>query len=125
MFDYSDDKRLHFTVIDLDKDKEYPLNFICLLPIKPTLNQNKADKFSKLFGNNRTKIAKQLLIDALRKEDDDKVKHEIVRRLHLLEPAPTCEKNCISCGKVFQVKAGRKSIQKFCKNCLKNKFENT
>ncbi len=125
MFDYSEDKRLHFTVIDLDKDKEYPMNFVCLLPIKPTLSQNKSDKFSKIFGINRAKVAKQLLIEALRKEDDDKVKHEIVKRLRLLEPNPIYEKNCISCGKIFQVKSGKKSLQKFCKNCLKKKFSNT
>ncbi len=122
IFDYSEDRRFHFAIIDLDRDNEYPMNFVCLLPIKPTLSQRRSDKFSRVFGNNRAKIAKRLLLDALQKEDDDKVKREIERRLKLLNPKPVYEKNCISCGKIFQVTSRKKSIQRFCKNCLKKKF---
>ena len=38
--DYSGGKRFRFAIIDLDRGKEYPVNFICLLPLqlKPEVN---------------------------------------------------------------------------------------
>jgi len=32
--DYSVGRRFRFAVVDLDKGKNYPLNFVCMLPMR-------------------------------------------------------------------------------------------
>jgi hypothetical protein len=67
-------------------------------------------------------MAKKLLVDALKAEDDFEVKGEIERRLKLLEPKPFCEKACVPCGKLFQAEPrkglGRSSVQNVLRKSL-------
>lgn len=37
VLDYSGGKRFRFAVVDLDKAKEYPVNFVCLFPLRLNL----------------------------------------------------------------------------------------
>ena len=87
--DYSVGKRFRFAVVDLDKRKNYPLNFVCMLPtqLKPT--GKGLNIFVKVFGDKSMEQARALLTGALETESDSEVKTEIERRLKLLEAKPT------------------------------------
>jgi hypothetical protein len=86
--DYSRKGYIRFVVVDLDRSKKYPANFVCILPknIKPT--GKKATKFEKMFENDSLELAKKLLKRALRAEEDWEVKAEIRKRLELLRQKP-------------------------------------
>lgn len=84
--DYSKGKHLRFAVVDLDKAKSYPSNFVCLLPTRISTKAEKAGSFSGIFGDKSCEVAKKLLIDALKSENDNNVRVEIERRLKLLQP---------------------------------------
>jgi len=113
-------QRFRFTVVNLDKAKDYPLNFVCILPMR--LNSNFKSSFEQRFGDESLKIAKKLLTDALRSEADEGVRDEIGRRLKLLDPESITEKRCASCGKTFQVDSKKKWRKNFCEDCAKKKF---
>ncbi len=82
-------QRLRFVVVDLEKGKDYPLNFVCLLPVRFGLNEAKLTKFEERFGKESVQVAKTLLTDALESEADEDVKIEIVRRLKLFDSQVT------------------------------------
>jgi hypothetical protein len=84
--DCSVGKRFRFAVVDLDRAKDFPLNFVCMLPLRVSLDERKACIFSGVFGDRSLEMAKKLLVDALKVEADSDVKAEIGRRLKLLEP---------------------------------------
>ena len=113
--------RFRIAVIDLDKAEIYPRNFVCLLPVKVSSNVNKLNVFEKRFGDESLEVAKNLLAEALKSEDNKDARSEIERRLKLLEPKPFSVKNCASCGKTF---AARKNLfkQRYCEDCLRKKF---
>lgn len=75
---------VHFVVIDSDLSKEYPLNFVCVLPLSQALH-SRHSTFRKLFGKESIPLAKKLLSKALSKETDSEIKTEIGRRLQLLK----------------------------------------
>lgn len=83
MSDYSASQHLRFVIIDLDKTKNYPMNFVCLLP--KWLGHNHATIFEKIFGDQSFKVAKKLLTDALKSEDDIEIRKEIEKRLTFLD----------------------------------------
>lgn len=120
--DYSGGKRFRFAVVDLDRAKDYPLNFVCMLPLRISSYGKEPNTFMRFFGNKSLEVAKKLLVDALEEEDDSDVKGEIERRLKLLEPKPVCEKVCVSCRKLFRAEPRKGFKQKFCPECLKKKF---
>ena len=119
---YSFGRRFRFAVVDLDKGKNYPLNFICMLPtqLKPT--GKGFNIFVKVFGDKSIEQARALLTGALETEDDSEVKAEITKRLSLLEPKPIGQINCSACGKLFQPRRAKRFKQKFCQECVKKKF---
>ena len=84
--DYSVGRRFRFAVVDLDKGKEYPLNFVCMLPSQLGPKGTGLSVFVKVFGDKSIEVAQKLLLDALEHERDAEVKGEIERRLKLLEP---------------------------------------
>jgi len=86
--DYSRKGYIRFVVVDLDRSKKYPANFVCILPKNIKLTGNKATKFEKVFEDNSLEVAKKLLRSALRAEEDWEVKAEIRKRLDLLKPKP-------------------------------------
>ena len=111
-----------FTVVDLDKADTYPMNFICKLPLRPNENARSESAFTKTFGAISTQLAKQLLKNALKKEEDPKVAKEIKRRLKLLEPKPFVEKKCIKCGAKFQTTPKQAIKRTYCPKCVKERF---
>jgi len=76
-------------VVDLDKSKDYPLNFVCVLPQKPVLLGKHSDIFSKIFGASSLEVAGELLQRALRREKDAEIKKELKKRLKVLKPTLT------------------------------------
>lgn len=86
--DYSARKHIRITVVDLDKAKSYPLNFVCLLPLHFGVAGSKPNSFVKLFGERSLELARKLLVDALKVEQDADVRGELERRLKLLDVKP-------------------------------------
>ena len=86
--DYSRKGYIRFVVIDLDRSKEYPANFVCILPKNIKLSGKKTTKFEKMFEDNSLELAKKLLKRALRTEEDWETKAEIRKRLDLFNPKP-------------------------------------
>lgn len=120
--EYSVGKRFRFAVIDLDKAESYPLNFVCMLPLRVGYYGKEPNSFMKVFGDRSLTVAKQLLAESLETEEDKEVKDEIARRLKLLEPKPASGKVCVSCGKPFTIEPKKGVRQKFCPECVKRKF---
>jgi len=121
--DYSSDRRLRFAVVDLDK-ADYPLNFVCMLPMQLKSEGYGTSKFAKVFGDESMVIAKKLLHGALETETASDVKLEIERRLRLLEPKQTVQIKCNRCGRLFQPRRVRRFHQNFCEECMKKRFGN-
>ena len=122
--DYSVGRRFRFAVVDLDKAKSYPLNFVCLLPTNINADGKSQSVFLQVFGDKSVEQARALLAGVLETEDDSEVKAEITRRLKLLEPNPISQIKCSDCRKLFQPRRVRKHRQNFCEECLKKKFGN-
>jgi len=119
---YSSGRCFSFAVVDLDKAETYPLNFVCMLPMKLSADGKAESAFVRVFRDRSCEVAKQLLLDALGPEHDAEVKGEIERRLKLLEPKSDVEKRCMMCGEIFQAKPKHGFKQKYCPECLKKKF---
>ena len=81
--DYSVGRRFRFAVVDLDKGKNYPLNFVCMLPMKIDADGKSQSVFLQIFGDKSVEQARALLTGALETESDSEVKAEIERRLKL------------------------------------------
>lgn len=73
-------------IIDLDRSKHYPENFVCILPLTIKRKTKPTNKFEKEFGTESIEIAKQLLKKALRSRVNLETKKEIKKRLKLLNP---------------------------------------
>jgi hypothetical protein len=73
--------RIQLVVVDLDRSKRYPLNFVCILPRYFRIVEKRSSKFAKLFGERSLSIAKKLLIDARRNEDDPEITTVIDKRI--------------------------------------------
>jgi len=111
-----------FAVVDLDRSKTYPQNFVCMLPMHFG-KQGKVDSaFQKVFGEKSVEQAKALLTAALKTEDETAVKVEIERRLKLLEPASDLLVKCSGCGKTFNPGWMRRFRRKFCPECMARKY---
>lgn len=104
-------------VIDLDKSKAYPTNFVCMLPadLKPRTKQPSI--FMQTFGDEAPKLAKTLLLKALNGEDNAEVKNEIHKRLKTFEATPPIEAPCVVCHRTFQPKRYGRYQQRVCPAC--------
>jgi hypothetical protein len=74
-------ERVQLVVVDLDRGKRYPLNFVCILPRYFRILEKRSSKFAKLFGTKSLTMARELLVDAEHKEDDPEIKTAIKRRI--------------------------------------------
>jgi hypothetical protein len=83
---------VHVVVVDLDKSKKYPLNFVCILPQTATRLRKHTNIFSKIFGPSSSDVARQLLHRALKREKDTEIKKELTKRLKALKPTLTVSK---------------------------------
>jgi hypothetical protein len=110
---------LRFAVVDLNKSKDYPANFVSILPMRIDSDGKLPSVFTKFFGNESVATARGLLTEALKTEDDSEIKAEIARRLNLLEPNPLVHIKCRVCKKFFQTQKERAGNQKICPECMK------
>jgi hypothetical protein len=113
-----------FAVVDINKSKSYPANFVCMLPIK--LYQGKANYgsvFGTLFGDKSLDFAIGLLSDALKTEGDAEVKAEIEKRLKLIDPKQVNVDKCNQCKKAFQPRKIRRYKQYLCDECLNKRYD--
>jgi len=123
---YTDDgnqsrRSFRFLVVDANKSKGYPQNFVCMLPSQ--FGKGKTESvFLKLFKDQSLEQAKSLLKTAYDTEDSSEVKAEIERRLKMLEPKGVDQIKCCSCGKLFKPKRKRKFKNNLCEECMKKKF---
>lgn len=90
--DYSGRNYIRFAIVDLDRSKEYPANFVCILPKQIKANGGHHTKFERRFGDESLELAKKLLKRALKTQSDWEVKEEIRERLELLKPKPERQK---------------------------------
>ncbi len=111
-----------FAVIDLDKAKQYPQNYVCMLPKTIKDKPKSTNIFEELYGTQSTKIAKQLLKEALKTELDLETTKAIIYRLKLLEPIPKPLVKCNMCGKEFKARKYIYGRQKTCKECKTKKY---
>ncbi len=74
---------VHFVVVDSNLSNDYPLNFVCVLPLSERLYSGHST-FRKLFGEESIPLARKLLSKALSKESDYEIKLEIGKRLKKL-----------------------------------------
>jgi formylmethanofuran dehydrogenase subunit E len=117
--DYSSRNRFSFAVIDLLKSKNYPSNFVCLLPER--IRKDKAATvFEKLFREKSFEQAVNLLTEMLKSAEDSEVRVEIQRRLKLLSPIK--EIRCDNCGKMFLPKRLKRFKHNFCGECFAKKY---
>ena len=110
-----------FSVLDFDKAKSYPLNFVCILPKNLNVKSGSLkSEFYRVYGENGNQVATKLLTSALKSEDNFEFKEEIAKRLKALEPKPSAK--CAVCGCVFEPRRFGHFLQKICAKC-RNKGE--
>jgi hypothetical protein len=110
---------LRFAVVDLNRSKSYPENFVSMLPMRIDSDGKLPSTFTKFFGNISLKIARGLLTESLKKEHGSEIKAEIARRLKILDPNPVIQIKCRVCKKFFQTQKERALKQKICPECMK------
>ncbi len=86
--DYTTKRYIRFAVVDSDRNKTYPANFICMLPQHLSIDHDDSSVFARTFGDSKMDLAKKLLTKALETEDDLEIKAEIQDRLKTLKPKP-------------------------------------
>ncbi len=75
------DSSIQLVVVDLDKSKHYPLNFVCVLPRYLRLLEKRSSNFAKIFGEKSLPVAKGLLTEAKQSEDDPHIQKIINKRI--------------------------------------------
>ena len=110
---------LRFAVVDLNKSKSYPENFVSMLPMRIGPEGKIATVFTKFFGNESLETARELLNKSLKKKHSPQVTAEIERRLNLLEPNPVICIRCRFCKKFFKTSKEEAGKQKTCPECMK------
>jgi hypothetical protein len=83
--EYSMKTEVQVVVVDLDKSKNYPLNFVCILPQKAISSGKSSNIFSKVFGTSSLGVATRLLRRALKNETDYEIRKELTKRLMALK----------------------------------------
>ena len=121
--DYLKSSHIRLAVIDLDKSKEYPANFVCILPRTNNPNAKTQNKFQEKYGSQSQKIIKKLLEQALKSTNDQDIKKELIARLKLLNPKPKNMVKCNVCGEEFQSRSYRYGKQKTCYDCKAKRYE--
>lgn len=107
----------YFTVIDTDISKQYPQNFVSVLPKNIKTLAKPSSVFEGLFGDKSLEMAKQLLEKALKSRPNSETKKSIRKRLKLLELKPVNKTQCQNCGKPIKQTKKRYRVYKFCFEC--------
>lgn len=79
------DRSVQLVVVDLDKNKRYPLNFVCVLPRYLRVLEKRSSNFAKIFGGKSINVAKNLLNEAKRREEDPDVQKVINKRIKAID----------------------------------------
>ena len=116
--DYLKPSHIRFAVIDPTISKEYPANFVCMLPKTINPKAKVQNKFVKKYGDKSQELVIKLLKQALKTEEDQYIKMEIIERLKTLNPKPKNLANCNVCGKEFKARRYGYRLQKTCYGCL-------
>ena len=82
--------RIQLVVVDIDKSRQYPLNFVCVLPRYFRVLEKRSSKFAKLFGEKSLCIAKKLLLDAKHNEVDPEITKVIDKRIRDIDSKQGC-----------------------------------
>ena len=83
-------ERVQLVVVDLDKSRRYPLNFVCVLPRYFRLLEKRSSKFAKLFGEKTFCTAKNLLVEASHQEGDPEIQAVISKRIKEIDSKKEC-----------------------------------
>lgn len=86
-------ERIQLVVVDLDKSRRYPLNFVCVLPRYFRILEKRSSKFAKLFGEKSLPTAKKLLVEAQHQEEDPEIQTVIHRRIKDIDAKDTQDCN--------------------------------
>ena len=116
-------RHYRFAVIDTEKSRKYPSNFVCLLPSIINNDEKTQNVFSKIFGDKSQEQAELLLTKALKNESESFVKDEIKRRLALIAPQKYLQSRCIDCGKKFYQIGTKKLRSALCDDCFEKKHK--
>ncbi len=111
-----------FAVIDLDKSKQYPQNFVSVLPKNIKTGDKPSNKFEELFGKDSIEMANQLLKKALRSRPDSETTKAIRDRLRTLGTKPVIKAQCRDCGKPFDLDKRKFRKYKLCLECYRKKL---
>ena len=76
---------VQLVVVDLDKSKRYPLNFVCVLPQYLRLLEKRSSNFAKIFGGKSLPLAKNLLVEAKDREEDPDIQKVISKRIKAID----------------------------------------
>ena len=106
-----------FAVIDLDKSKQYPQNFVSILPRSIKATVKPTNIFEELFGNESIETAKKLLEKALAKRPNIETTKAITDRLKLLNPQLRNKSKCQNCANPIKQKKQNFRPYKFCYEC--------
>ena len=120
--DYLKPSHIRIAVIDTDRSKHYPANFVCMLPKTFNPNTKNPNKFQQKYGSQSKEIMKKLLDQALTTEDDQDIKKELLARLKIIDPKPKNIVKCNVCGKDFQSRKYRYRRQKTCFECKAKRY---
>jgi len=106
-----------FAVIDLDKSKQYPRNFVSVLPMHINAIVKPSNVFERLFGNESLKIANKLLHEAIKSRPDFETAEAIRKRIELLACQLNDKIKCQNCGNTIKQSRRRIKPYKFCYEC--------
>jgi len=106
-----------FAVIDLDESKQYPHNFVSMLPLHIRATLKPSNVFEGLFGNKSLEIANQLLHRALESRPDSETAKAIRERIELLATQQNNGAQCQNCGSTIKQYKKRGTPYIFCYEC--------
>ena len=106
-----------FAVIDTDKAKKYPQNFVCVLPKEINVRSKNQNKFVKIFSKSSLDIAKNLLLNLLNSNKNPELEREIKQRLKVLDSRSVLTFKCRDCGRLFEPYEQEYKYQDMCLKC--------
>jgi len=106
-----------FAVIDLDESKQYPQNFVSVLPLHIGAIVKPSNVFEGLFGNKSLEIANRLLHKALESKPDSETAKAIRERIELLATQVNNKAQCQNGGNTINQSKRRVKPCKFCYEC--------
>jgi hypothetical protein len=107
-----------FSVVDLDRAKTYPQNFICVLPKSINVRSKNQNRFVELFSKNSLILAKDLLNNLLKSNKNIEIEREIKQRLRLLDSKSVLTFKCHNCGSLFEPYEPEYKYQNICLKCI-------